>query len=381
MRTLMLTSSYPQYEDDYRGGFVRDLALALRRDGLRVEVAAPRPPEGAPPPFDDEIAVHWLPAFFPLSSSAFYGNGIEDNLRRRPWSAFSLPPLLVAYALEVAARAIFFDALVAHWLLPMGVVGAAVARFSGKPLAVVAHSAPPRVPMARVLTRWILENSRVTVCVSRHVRNRLSDLAGGAAGLERRLRMLELGIDLRPSAWQPHRRGRLRALFVGRLVSRKGLSVALEAIRACPGCTLTVVGDGPSRTELRRAGEGVTWLGQLPRSRVRALMQEHDVLLVPSVPQAGREEGLPTVVLEAWSCGLPILASAIGGIAEVVVQKGGGLLFKPGDVGDLAHKLGALAVDESLLVTLRTEALDAVREYSWDRKGPEWARLLREHLS
>ncbi len=125
-----------------------------------------------------------------------------------------------------------------------------------------------------------------------------------------------------PPAYEP---GYL--LFVGRLRIRKGVEVLLEALRELrgrvPGAVLKIAGDGEHRAALERKaaglglGSAVTFLGTRDGSQVRTLLAGAAALVVPSI-----YEGMPLVVLEAMERGVPVVASAVSGIPEVVVGRG-----------------------------------------------------------
>ncbi len=131
------------------------------------------------------------------------------------------------------------------------------------------------------------------------------------------------------------------ALFVGRLRIRKGLEVALDAFSALPvRGRLLIVGDGEHRSSLEaaaarlRLGSRVEFLGRKQRSDVEALMDSARVLLVPSL-----YEGMPLVIVEAMQRGLPVIASAVSGIPEVVVHGETGWLVPCEDPEALAEAL------------------------------------------
>jgi glycosyltransferase involved in cell wall biosynthesis len=384
MRLLMLTSSYPLAAGDWRGAFVRDLALTLTRHGIDVEVAIPRPPDETwvpPEPAEGEPRATWLPVVLPARTAAFHGSGLESNLARRPLAALSLPPFLLAFALEASLRAAFADCLMAHWLLPMGLVGAALARAGRKPLVVVAHSAPPaaaRIPPLREAVRFVGREASAIACVSESVRAATARVLG--PGLGDRARTLPLGVELRPHARLPASPRPLRLLFVGRLVTLKGADLLLRAVERVPGVELTVIGDGPEAPALRDRAAGlsreVRFLGERPQVEVLREMRSHDVLVVPSRRGLlGREEGMPRVVVEAWSCGLPVIGSALGGVPEAM-SRGGGILVEPGSVDGLAGAIESVRSDAALMGRLRREAAAAAEPWSWEVLGPRWAALV-----
>ena len=183
MKALFLTSSYPLHPGDWRGGFVRDLARALVDQGLDVDVAVPRPATGEFVPEEGGPREVALPSVLPGRARGFHGTGLEANLIADPLAAIAIPPFLLAYATEAMVRALFADVVVSHWIVPMGAVGAVVARTVRKPLVIVAHSAPPavfRLPGAVQALRALLEASTVTVCVSDAVRAAVETAAPGA---------------------------------------------------------------------------------------------------------------------------------------------------------------------------------------------------------
>lgn len=125
-------------------------------------------------------------------------------------------------------------------------------------------------------------------------------------------------------------------LYVGRLSREKGLSVLLDAV-AGTGIPLRIVGEGPERVALEaRAAGQVTFLGALSRVDVLREMAKAEALVVPSLWY----EGFPMVVVEAFAQGTPVIASEIGGLAEVVSAGRTGVLVPPGDAAALRQRIG-----------------------------------------
>ena len=123
------------------------------------------------------------------------------------------------------------------------------------------------------------------------------------------------------------------ALFVGRLAAEKGISLLASAWKEVGTIPLVVAGDGPlAGTEWPM---GASWIGRQPREKILALMGDARVLIVPSQWY----EGAPMTIVEAFACGLPVIASNLGAMAEMVTHERTGLLFNPGDPADLARKV------------------------------------------
>ncbi|MGC6489031.1 MAG: glycosyltransferase, partial [Planctomycetota bacterium] len=137
------------------------------------------------------------------------------------------------------------------------------------------------------------------------------------------------------------------ALGVGRLVPGKGFDVAARAVASDPGLHLVLVGDGGERARIAAAAPGrVTFLGAQPPERVALAYQAADVFVLPS-----EREGWPNVVTEALASGLPVVASRVGGIPQILgaaPPPSRGALAAPGDVAGFTAALGqVLAADRA----------------------------------
>jgi len=130
------------------------------------------------------------------------------------------------------------------------------------------------------------------------------------------------------------------ALFVGRLSQEKGVMTLLQTWQKLKNIPLKIVGDGPlykwvEDFIIKKGLKNVELLGRKPRNEVFQLMQRAQVLVFPSEWY----EGFPMTIAEAFACGLPVVASRLGAMAEIVEDGRTGLLFRPGDPEDLAAKV------------------------------------------
>jgi glycosyltransferase involved in cell wall biosynthesis len=155
--------------------------------------------------------------------------------------------------------------------------------------------------------------------------------------------------------------------FAGRLGPQKALDVALEALVAVPDVTLAIAGDGPDRDALeRRARElgldgRVRFLGNVSRDGVLRLFRAADASLLSS-----SWENFPHTVVEALAVGSPVIATAVGGVPEVVRDGENGLLVPPGDAEALAAAIGRFFGDGALRDRLAEAAVGSVAEYTED---------------
>ncbi len=152
------------------------------------------------------------------------------------------------------------------------------------------------------------------------------------------------------------------ALFVGRLTRDKGVEVLLNAWwTLSPSVPLKIVGDGPLQDLVRQRAESmsdVEVLGQQSCEAVLRLMKAATVLIVPSLWY----EGFPMTVVEAYACGLPVIASNLGSLASIVRDKCTGHLFRPGDAADLAACVQRTVSSAAETLAMRRNARAAFEE-------------------
>jgi glycosyltransferase involved in cell wall biosynthesis len=155
--------------------------------------------------------------------------------------------------------------------------------------------------------------------------------------------------------------------FAGRLGPQKGLDVALAALASVPEVTLAIAGDGPDRAALEQRAvelgliQRVRFLGPLPREGVLRLFGAADASLLPSA-----WENFPHTVVEALAVGTPVIASAVGGVPEVVRDDENGLLVPPGNPDALAEAIRRFFADIELRRTLADATVASVASYTED---------------
>lgn len=388
MRICLLTSSYPRFEGDIAGNFIRELCGELAGRGFSFTVVAPSHPARGRMP--DEPGITVVPFTYCLPRGAqtlAYGAGMAENLRRNPLRLLLIPPFGAALLAAAASAARRSDLIWSHWLIPSGLAGAAAARLLGLPHLLTVHSAPP--PAAFRLLRAVMGNATRVSAVSRGLAGRTARLLGLPAG----------GVAVAPMGVRPEcfaRRGeraRLRArygigdefvvLFMGRFTKIKGLDILVRALAGIPGTLLVAAGEGPCRSGLERLATElrvpVRFEGVIAGAIKLDWLALCDIVAAPSrVLGGGRSEGMPVGVLEALASGAPVAASASGGLVEAVADGVNGIRVPPGDVVALAAAIEALKRDRGLRDRLSEGARASAAPYSLDLAADRYAELFRE---
>ncbi len=320
MKVCVLTTSYPRDEADVAGAFLRDAVEDLRARGVDVDVVSP--------------------ASFRHFGIA-YGAGVVGNLRRSPAKALLLPAFLGSYthaARQAAARA---DLVHAHWL-PSGLP----ARATGKPYLLTMHGTDAELARrAPALFRPVVRAARMVLCVSEAL-TETARLLGA-----REVRVVPVGVTVPDVTVEPDEPAHV--LFVGRLSEEKGV---LELIEAARGLPLVVVGDGPLRDRVPGA------LGFVPPAELPGYLDRAAVIVCPS-----RREGYGVAARQAMAHARPVVATAVGGLVEAIVDGETGLLVPPGTVAALRTALERLLGDAALRARLGAAGRERAREcYSRD---------------
>jgi len=150
-------------------------------------------------------------------------------------------------------------------------------------------------------------------------------------------------------------------LFVGRLSKEKNLPMLFEVFKKLkkemPNIKLCIIGDGPEKERLKNyASDGVLFLGYVRQSELPRYYNKSKVIVLTSL-----SEGLPTVLMEAMACGVPAVATNVGGVAEIVKDWETGLLAESNDYNSFKEKIKFLLENESARVKMGSKALQFVR--------------------
>lgn len=213
-------------------------------------------------------------------------------------------------------------------------------------------------------------------------------------GYEGALDLLPAGVRLAEFPFrEPHVDGEdVRLLFVGRQEPCKGLDVLLRAlpqITAPVPITLDVIGDGEdaeaNRRLARRLGveRRVRWHGARPRRDVVEAMRRADIVVVPSrVTKAGEAEGSPVAPKEALATGAPVIATAVGGLPEVIPPRYRHETVRPEDPRELAASIGALIDRRAEWPERARVGRRFVEEaFDWDELGRRTARIYEQAIA
>jgi colanic acid/amylovoran biosynthesis glycosyltransferase len=264
-------------------------------------------------------------------------------------------PKTVCMALDMERSGV--EHVHAHFANHPAAAAFVIHRLTGIPYSFTAHGADLQVDQH--MLREKVAESAFTVTISEYNKRFIVEHCGPGSG--DKVRVIRCGVDPETfgTARAAPRGDGFRVLCIGTLYPVKGhrflLEACLELHRAGVAFECHLVGDGPDRAALERLARQlglanqIVFCGSLPRDDVAREIASADVLTVPSVlTPEGRREGIPVACMEGLAGGIPVVASAISGIPELIEDGVNGLLVPPGDPGALAAALLRLHADPAL---------------------------------
>ncbi len=399
MRILAVTLGYPKELGDSTAPFIDAIVRGLVQRGHEVDVVLPHHPEFRYP---DGNGVRFFPYRYSPSARLSpwgFGQTFSATTRVRAQVVALLPAIVLSLRRAVARRlaAQPYDVVHAHWVLPNGWAAFSVANEAEVPVVVTVHGTDVA----------IAEGNRLLARAARGTFGRVAAVTATSENLRQRAIALDadprktattyIGVDTglfapRQASSEMRdflggRDGDLLVVSVGRLARVKGFEYLIEAASRLQRVTFAIVGDGELRPELERLVEAspgrVALVGAMSHDRVADAFAAADVVVVPSVVDSrGRVDATTSTALEALASGRPLIASNVGGIAEVVRDDDNGLLVPEKDPVALAAAIERLRAEPELRERLSGRAREfALERLGWDAAIDAFERSLESAVA
>lgn len=294
------------------------------------------------------------------------------NLRSPAFLArsFAVVPAAAAFARQMQSDGV--ERVHAHWGTHPALVAFVIARLTDLPYSLTIHAHDLYEDTTGLAVKVRAASNVVTISeLNRGLIERLAPEVGG------RLHVIRCGADLglfgaARVVDESAKDQATRIVCVGSLDEYKGHAYLVDACAelVTRGLALTcrIIGDGPDRAALterianRRLAEVVTLTGRLTSEFVRSELVAADIFVLPSVvTRSGKMEGIPVALMEAMASGLPVIASDISGIPELVEHETTGLLVPPADPAAIADAVERLASEPGLRRAIAQAAIERIR--------------------
>ncbi len=415
MKVLVIGSVYPRFQEDAEVPWLRTSIAHLKKAGVEIQVLAPAY-KGLKSHDIDGTPVNrfrYAPAAWEILT---HEEGAPSKMASKPWLQLLAIPYIINGFIQCLriCRKWKPDVIHAHWPFPHAYIALGAAKLFKIPLVLNFHGAElllirkkkwvkPLLKFAIGQAQAIFANSSFTASKIKALRNVNVEWSPYGTTLETRdERDVILSGTKDPVTITPHAvNGKFKILFVGRHIERKGIRYLIESAKYLPQneFEIRIVGVGdlteqlkqqacsaqaptlchPERNEVKSKDpvnfseiEGspasIIFTGKLSPEDLANEYKTANVFVLPAIVDSkGDTEGLGVVLIEAMELGLPIVASNVGGIPDVVIDGESGILVPEKDPVALADAFKRLASDPSLTGKLLAGARKRIDEcFTWD---------------
>ena len=420
MKVLVIGSVYPRFHEDAEVPWLRASIAHLRKSGVEVQVLAPTY-KGLKSHEIDGVKVNrfrYAPKEWEMLT---HEEGAPSKMASKPWLQLLAIPYIISGFFQCIklCRKWKPDVIHAHWPFPHAYIALGAAKLFRIPLVLNFHGAElllirkkkwvrPLLKFAIGQAQAIFANSSFTASKIKALRNVDVEWSpyGTTLGSETPGSRCE-NPTTQPQTESVHHceessdeaiqrnslpahpvNGKFKILFVGRHIERKGICYLIEAAKYLPAdkFEIRIVGVGDLTEELKEQANAlrhceecndeaiqgapcdIVFTGKLSPEALEAEYRNANVFTLPAIVDSkGDTEGLGVVLIEAMELNLPIVASNVGGIPDVVVDKVSGLLVPEKDPVALADAFKKLATDPALVASLLTGSHKRIQDcFTWD---------------
>ncbi|MFN6946555.1 MAG: glycosyltransferase family 4 protein [Cytophagaceae bacterium] len=396
---IVLTAMFPRRHEPYQGTFVYEQVRALRKF-IKGQITV-------------VVMVPWSPRFLWFKKKWKKYGEIERKNIIEGIKVFYRRYLVIPGKIyfHFASIAIYFSCFLllrkllrknniraivhTHTILPIGLAGVLLSKKFKIPHVCTVHGSdiniyPSYSRLAYALTRYALQRSDHIIAVSNKLKEKILTIREGLNNItviyngadpnkffpmSKETAKKRLGVDERKKV----------ILFIGNLKPVKGVNYLLEAFAKLQhiykknDIVLYLIGDGSEKENLIKLSKklnidkNVFFLGRKDHDEIPIWINIADIFILPSI-----SEGFPTVIPEVMMSGVPIVASDVGGISEVVIHRKTGILVKPGDINALAEAINSYLSDEQFTLNIIRNALEMANKFTWMSSAENILAIYRE---
>ncbi|MGI6464767.1 MAG: glycosyltransferase [Methanobacterium sp.] len=378
MKIGVITSAYPDYEDDPHGIFVHRLMKEIAKKGHEVHVLAPY--TGGETEYTLEgVHVERFHYFYPRRFEKLSGRaGMIDNVKEGFLVKIQVLTFLFFNVIHSILKLRKMDVVHVQWPIPNGLGAIFLKKIYGIPYINTIHGEEVHLSKRYHLLfalRWLVNNSSKTITNSTATRKFCLE-----AGLDGdKIEVIPFGVDtdfFRPLDVYKDE-NIFQILSVGYLIERKGFEYLIRAmplvLEKYENARLKIVGTGPLESKLKELvyeldlGDEVEIVKNVSDEELLMIYNSSDLFVLPSIVDSqGNTEGLGVVLLEAMACGLPVIGSDVGGIPDIIEDEKTGVLVKEKDYEELSKVILNLIFEDNLRNYLVDNSLKIVKtNFSW----------------
>ena len=372
MKILLISSVYPRFEADQEVPWLRTSVSLLKNAGCEIAVVAPSH-RGLKNHEIDGVKVHrfrYAPAKLEFLT---HDEGAPSKMAKNPLLQLLAIPYIILgsfFTLKICLK--FKPHIIhVHWPFPHGFMAFFAKIFYRVPIILNFYGAElllmRKKKWIKPFLKFFIKHANSVFAISGFTAKKVEEI------YPRKIEILPYGTTFfNSSAVEGRPKGEVyRILFVGRHIERKGLEYLIKAAAMLDSdkFQIRIAGVGDLTEKLKeQAPEQVLFLGKLPKEELAKEYQNANCFVLPAIVDSkGDTEGLGVVLIEATEYGLPVIASDVGGIPDIVIDRKTGLLVPEKNPEALAAAIKELSENEALQKSLVLGAKEHIkRNFSWD---------------
>ena len=393
VKVLEMASTFPRWEGDTEPDFIYQLSKRLKKE-FDIVVLAPHCKNAKKQEVMEGVNVFRFSYFFIKFQQLAYDGGIVNKLKVKKWTAILIPFFMFfcLVNLILLIRREQIRIIHAHWIIPMGIIAIITKYLYFGKLKVVCTSHGGDMYcfngfFLKKLKVFFLNRCDHITVVSTAMKNDLISWGGD----EKKISVISMGVDLKNTFTEGNQINKKQnsALFVGRLVPKKGVHVLVKAAavakeRNAP-FQLDIIGAGPERKSLEKLvidakiQDYVNFLGPRKHDDLPEIFRSYSVTCIPSITaDSGDKEGLGLVTIEAMGCGCTVVASDFEAVHDVVEHGKTGIIIPQNDAITLAEAITDLFSNENKQKILAENGRNYVlQKYDWKNISGKYICLIK----
>ena len=385
MKVVSITTAFPRNDSDVLIPWIIKLINLLKTKGIETDIFTSSYC-GRKSEISNNIKVFRFRYFFRKWEKLSHDMSVPEKLKSNKLYFLVLPFFMIFGMLSARkyAKNHDFDLIHVHFPFPLALFGIAMKNISKKPLVMTCHGSEVNMakknPIFRKIFKWMLGKADFITVNSTFMKNEVEKIIQN-----KNIEIIPMGTgigEIENKSQQDIDKTKVSVLFVGRLIKLKGVDYLIKAMQRLDPekFELHIVGDGPERENLEKITQkNIFFYGYRTGAELENLYKNADLFVLPSiVDDQGFTEGLGTVLLEAASFHVPIIASNVGGIPDIVIDEKTGLLVPEKDPDAIAKAILRIDGDKIFAKKLCDNAISHVfRYFSWKNISEKFLSLYK----
>jgi glycosyltransferase involved in cell wall biosynthesis len=380
-KVLVTTSTFPRWKNDNTPTFIKDLTRSYSSK-YKIKVLSPHFNNSLVFEKNKNYDIKRYRYFYPYKfENLVYEGGGGAKVKISFFYALKLFFLLTSQFINVFYyRITGFKTIHAHWIIPQGFIAVLLKKIINTKVIVSVHGSDISTLNGGIFKqakKFTLKNADIVTVNSSNTGKLCAKLH------QRDYVIIPMGIDTTYFKKRPTNPNNkiIKLVFVGRFTEEKGIDNLVNILNNLKQKTkfkINIIGDGEKKSTIEafiknnNLSDSVTLLGWLPKEQLINSLYKSDIFLSTSNREA---QGI--AIIEALSCGLPVISTNVGGVSDAVKDGFNGFLINKGNVDNFVDKINILNENRSLLNELSINAsVNLNDKYSWGNIGKKFEELL-----